>query len=616
MKPSCLIFLLLLGTSACLTATPDPHSYANHEKILVEHISLNLTANFEKKILSGNATLDLKTLQPATVLQLDTRDLKIISVDGNCSQGWSRLNHKLATKDAILGSKLQILFGKNKHCNQVRIEYQTSPEASGLQWLDKNLTAAKKYPFMFSQSETLHGRSWIPMQDTPAIRVTYDATIHAPKSLRVLMSANNDPEAKLSGSFKFEMNQAISPYLIAIAIGDVSYHRWTERTGVWAEPPVLAAAAEEFKDTEKMITITEKMYGEYPFEQYDLLILPPSFPFGGMENPRLSFITPTVIVGDKSLTSMISHELAHSWSGNLVTNASWGDLWLNEGITSYLENRIIEKIFDRSVAEMEAVIAYQSLQKDLQVLPLSEQSLYQGDKLDDPDDAFTDIPYIKGQLFMFYLEKNFGRDNLDVFLKDYFDEFKFKTISTDQFIQCLTTNLLEKYPDNPVKDANIQQWIFAPGLPDDAFIPSSGRLQKIDKAVVLWQQTPSQTQKLNASNWSTQEWVYFLNNLPKKISLANISQLDKAFSLSQTANAEISLAWFPIIIRNDYRPSFSFLQQYLLKIGRIRLIYPLYELLEKNHQQRIWSLQVYQMAKSGYHPLTVKLLDDLFYKNL
>ncbi len=594
--------------SSSPTTYPDPHSFANFEDIKVTHISLDLEADFDAKIFKGSVNLTLKQLNPVDHITLDSRALNITSITGNCNQIWIPLSFKLAEEDQILGSELRVELGMNHHCNQLRIDYQTSPEASGLQWLSKEITANKKFPFMFSQSETLHGRSWIPMQDTPAIRVTYDAHIQAPKPLRVLMSANNDPNAAIDGDFDFVMEQAISPYLIAIAIGDIRYHRWSERTGVWAEKATLEAAAYEFEDTEKMIVATESSFGQYPFGQYDLLVLPPSFPFGGMENPRLSFITPTVIVGDKSLTSMISHELAHSWSGNLVTNARWADLWLNEGVTTYLENRILEKVYGKDIAEMEAVLSYQSLVSELKDLPKPDQRLYRGNTIEDPDDAFTAIPYQKGGLFFFYLEKHYGREHLDSFLKSYFKQYQFKTITSEKFIHYLTANLIDKYPETKVTESHIQQWIYEPGLPESTIIPTSFLLDKVDLLLQSWKTEPV---KFSAENWSTQEWVYFLSNLPRTLSQQAITQLDQDHVLSKTSNPEISLAWFPLVILNDYQPGFSELEKYLLKIGRIRLIYPLYELLEANPKLRPWASKVYIKARHGYHPLTKSYINEL-----
>ncbi len=616
---SFIISAVLITLSACSDSKPtpdrsalaiDPHSFANLTQVQMTHVQLDLSADFNNKILSGDAILTLKYNQKAAELILDTRALTISKVIGFCHNKWQSLDFSMGKQDKILGTPL--IIQNTEQCPKVKISYQTSPEASGLQWLDKSLTASKQQPFLFTQSEAIHGRSWIPMQDTPAVRVTYEATLHTPRVLRAIMSAHNDPDAPLNGEFHFAMPQAIPPYLIALAIGDLHYHRWSERSGVWAEPPLLEAAAREFEDTPEMIRATEKLYGKYPWQQYDLLILPPSFPFGGMENPRVSFITPTVIAGDKSLTSLISHELAHSWSGNLVTNARWADIWLNEGFTSYIENRIVEAVYGKPWAKMEQVISYQALLEEMKDLEPADQSLVLPLDGRDPDDAFTDVPYTKGAMLLYFLEDRFGREHLDTFLKSYFKQFSFKTISTPEFLAYLNTNLLQKYPDVGIDKSNIEQWLYQPGLPKEAVIPSSRRLEKVAQVIKLWRTHPFAPNVIPGKNWSSQEWVYFLTNIPKKIALSDMEKLDRAFDLTHTSNAEIALAWFPLVIQNHYQQGFAALEQHLIKIGRRRLITPLYKLLAKDSELRNWGLEVYQKARPGYHPLAQGTVDKIF----
>ncbi len=614
-----LFFSLIATLTACSDdqpspvpdpSTTNPHSFAETDRVQMTHIQLNLSADFDKKTLSGDVTLTLKYKQKTPVLVLDTRALTINKVSGFCHHNWQSFTFSMGKNDKILGTPL--IIQNTEQCPRVKISYQTSPEASGLQWLDKSLTASKEQPFLFTQSEAIHGRSWIPMQDTPAVRVTYEATLHTPKALRAIMSAHNEANAPLSGEFHFTMPQAIPPYLIALAIGDLHYHRWSYRSGVWAEPPLLEAAAREFEDTPKMIAATEKLYGKYPWQQYDLLILPPSFPFGGMENPRVSFITPTIIAGDKSLTSLISHELAHSWSGNLVTNARWADIWLNEGITSYIENRIVEAVYGHPWAEMEQVISYQALLEEMNDLKPGDQSLVLPLDGRDPDDAFTDIPYTKGAMLLYFLEDKFSRQHLDTFLKSYFKHFSFKTITTPEFLAYLNKNLLQKYPDIGIDKNNIKQWLYQPGLPNEAVIPESKRLEKVAQIIKRWKSHPFAADVIPGKNWSSQEWVYFLTNIPKKISVSDMEKLDQAFNLSHTGNAEIALAWFSLVIQNHYQRGLDALEQHLVKIGRRRLITPLYKLLAQDAELKSWGLEVYHKARPGYHPLAQGTIDKIF----
>jgi aminopeptidase N len=275
---------------------------------------------------------------------LDTRDLDIQKAESSRDgSSWANALFSLAPPDKILGSALSITLPDD--ATRVRISYTTRPQASGLQWLDPPQTAGKKDPFLFTQSEAIHARSWIPLQDSPQVRITYRAHVRTPKNLMAVMSANNDLKAARDGDYEFEMPQPIPSYLIALAVGDLFFAPISPRTGIWAEPPVVGKAAREFADLEAMIRAAEELFGPYHWDRYDVLVLPPSFPFGGMENPRLTFATPTVLAGDKSLVALVAHELAHSWAGNLVTNATWRDFWLNEGFTVYLERRIVEKVF-------------------------------------------------------------------------------------------------------------------------------------------------------------------------------------------------------------------------------------------------------------------------------
>ncbi|MCB1564897.1 MAG: aminopeptidase, partial [Xanthomonadales bacterium] len=315
--------LFAIAVASTAQARVDDSSYAEPDRVRVADIGLDLRVDFENKQLRGSADLRLNWIaDDARDLVLDTRDLTIEKVLGKSVEGgWHRLNWELADADPLFGSRLTIHMSRQYPI--VRIRYQTSPQASGLQWLTPEMTAGKKSPFMFSQSQAIHARSWVPLQDTPSVRYTYSAHIESDPSLMVLMSADNQTDATRDGDYVFRMRQPIPSYLMAIAAGDLVFQPISERSGVWAEPATIEAAAVEFADTEKMIATTESLYGPYRWERYDMLILPPSFPYGGMENPRISFITPTVIVGDKSLVSLIAHELAHSWSGNLVTNASW-----------------------------------------------------------------------------------------------------------------------------------------------------------------------------------------------------------------------------------------------------------------------------------------------------
>jgi leukotriene A-4 hydrolase/aminopeptidase len=578
----------------------DYHSLANPEVVLVSHISLDLTVDFEKKILRGSATLDYEKLDSAaTQLVLDTNDLTISSVSSNGQE----LAFDLQNEDSFLGSALTVSLPTD--AKKITIDYQTSPQASGVQWLTPAQTAGGKKPFLFTQAQATHARSFIPLQDSPQVRVTYDAVIRTPKDLLAVMSASNDPDTVRDGVYEFNMPQAIPSYLIALAVGDLEFKAMGERTGVYSEPALLEAAAAEFEDTESMLIATEKTYGPYSWDRYDLLILPPSFPFGGMENPRLSFITPTVIAGDKSLVSLIAHELAHSWSGNAVTNATWRDLWLNEGFTTYLTYRIMENVYGSDRFNMEAVLGYQDLQEDIEALAPNDQILAIDLRGRDPDDVFSNIPYEKGALFLRELEQKVGRGNFDAFLKDYFKAFAFQSITTDQFIAYLDKTLLVDYADKLDRD-RILTWIFKAGIPESAPLPASNAFTLVDQARSNWLSGKNKASVIKTDQWTVHQWLYFLNNMPETMSPSQMADLDSAFKLTSSSNNEIAHSWLLMSVKNWYEPALPRLHEYLTSIGRNKLVKPLYRELSKTDQGKALARKAFTQAKPGYHPLTVK----------
>jgi leukotriene A-4 hydrolase/aminopeptidase len=578
----------------------DYHSFANPESVKVTHLSLDLTVDFTKKVLVGTAQLDFQRVQKnAKQLILDTRDLTIKSVTAMGKE----LNFNLASGDSFLGAALTIEIPAD--ADSVVISYQTSPQASGVQWLTPEQTAGKKHPFLFTQAQAIHARSFIPLQDSPQVRMTYEATIRTPKALLAVMSASNDPDTERDGVYEFAMPQPIPSYLIALAVGDLHFKSMGERTGVYSEKGILDAAAAEFADTESMLIATEKAFGPYSWDRYDLLILPPSFPFGGMENPRLSFITPTVIAGDKSLVSLIAHELAHSWSGNTVTNATWRDLWLNEGFTTYLTYRIMQMIYGDERFEMEAVLGRQDLQADIDSLPANDQIMAIDLRGRDPDDVFSNIPYEKGALFLRELENKVGRENFDQFLLGYFEKFAFKSITTDQFVSYLEQTLLKEHSDKLSKQ-RIEQWIFQAGIPDDAPVPESDAFSVVDQERDAWLTGSIQANEIDSESWVVHQWLYFLNNMPEKLSQEQLADLDKTFFLTSSKNNEIAHSWLLISVNNWYQPAFKRLHEYLTSIGRNKLVKPLYKALSQTPEGKVMAQKAFAEAKAGYHPLTVK----------
>ena len=586
----------------------DVSSYAEPEKVVTKHLALELGIDFSKKVMAGSATLDLEWKDPsARELVLDTRDLTISKVEGFDAGAWKSLEFKLDARDPMLGSRMVIQMPTQ--LPQVKVTYATVPEASGLQWLDSALTLGKNTPFMFSQSEAIHARSWVPLQDTPGVRFTYDAHITTPANVMAVMSADNDPKAVRDGDYTFKMPQAIPSYLMAIAAGDLVFRPAGERSGVWAEPAMADKAAKEFEDTGKMIDAAETLYGPYRWGRYDILVLPPSFPFGGMENPRLTFATPTVIVGDKSLVSLIAHELAHSWSGNLVTNSSWKDIWLNEGFTTYVQDRIVESLYGVEASDMEKVIAQHGLAGEMKDLKADDQVLALSPLVGrDPDEALTAVAYIKGQWFLTFLEDRYGRAAFDPFLRKWFDDHAFTSTDSGEFERFLNVELVAKNPGKTTA-AELHAWLHEPGIPAFAVAAKSARFDAVDATRAQWLAGQAKPATLDTSKWSTQEWVHFLEGMPETLSQAQLSELDAAFHFTGTANAEIAQRWYPLTVRSGYLAARPAIADFLGRIGRRKLIMPTYGALAATPDGLAFAKEVFAKARPGYHPITIGSVD-------
>ncbi len=607
---------LILGSfslfSLASTFETDWHTQSNYQKVTSTRIHLDISLDFETKQIKGSIEHYISFVDKnAKTLDLDTRDLDIHKVQIFTANNWTASSFKLGSRGSVRGSQLSIRITPDT--SRVRIYYNSRPEASGLQWLNSRQTAGKNHPFMFSQSQAIHARSWLPIQDTPAMRVTYTAKVKTDTSLRPIMSAKNEPKWNKDGIYFFEMPQPIPTYLIAIAAGNIHYKSMSKQTAIYAEPELLEASAKEFEDTQAMIDASEKLFGKYRWTDYDLLILPPSFPFGGMENPRLSFITPTVLAGDKSLVSLIAHELAHSWSGNLVTNATWRDLWLNEGFTSYVENRIMEEVYGKPRAIMEQALAVQDLHEELITLDERDTILHIDIEGRDPDDAFSGVPYTKGQIFLLFLEESYGRKIFDIFLKQYFNDHAFQSIDTKNFIDYLETNLINKYPDK-VSLKQVNTWIKEPLLPSYAPNPTSNAFTKVNEYMKSWLANDIDLSRIPSKSWTVHEWLYFVNNLPKDISIKRLTELDREYNLTNSTNNEIAHAWLLLNINRNNPAINQRLASYIESIGRRKLIVPLYKALLLDPSKFAFTKAVYKKSRPGYHPLAQGTIDELFKK--
>lgn len=600
-----LVLLPLFLLSACnalpssggRAPVPDVHSFAEPARVRVRHAALDLTLDFDARVARGSVELTLERRDRAAPLVVDTHELEIEDVTGvnGTLRPWT-----LGAEVEHLGRPLTIQLHSGDE--RVRIRYRTTERTQAIQWLTPAQTAGGQKPFLFTQGQSILTRTWIPLQDSPGVRITYDARIRCPAGLTAVMSAERLGRDSL-GAWRFRLEQAVPPYLIALACGELEFRALSERCGVWAEPSVVARAAAELADTEQMVQAAETLFGPYRFGRYDVLILPPSFPYGGMENPTLTFATPTILAGDKSLVALIAHELAHSWSGNLVTNATWGDFWLNEGFTTYCENRIMEVLYGRERAATERVLEIAELEAELATLEPWQQLLRMSLVGHSPEEGSTGVPYTKGALFLTRLEQEAGRARWDAFLRGYFTRHAFQSITTQVFLDDLARELPEVFAA-----VDVALWTTQPGLPADAPRPATEALAAVDAQTAAYA-SGVPASGLVSTGWSTQQWLRFLRSLPPELTGEQMAALDAAFGFTRSGNSEILCQWLELSIQHGYAPADARLEEFLHDVGRRKFLKPLYNALVKADPAR--ARELYGRNRARYHPVSTATLDGI-----
>ncbi len=713
------------------------HSYANDGEFLITHMDMRLAVNFADKTIEGWVEYSLvhaylrDNRKPGTVppyhfnpitgnhiLLLDHRDMDVLGVYAGGSfdkkSGMLRNGAKGLLFEVSSGSADTLLFGKPleievpRSQSKIVIHYKTRPSAGALQWLSPAQTYDQTHPFLFSQSQAILARTWIPLQDKPSVRFTYTsevrvvcgaagaATVGAngsrtsitdcigvedpdinPTDFNVVMSAVKlgNPEGDIVSNNKvhrFEQKKPIPSYLMAIAVGSFGYKSLGKNTGVYAEHKLLQKAAWEFADLQKMVDAAGEMFGEYAWGDYNVLVLPPSFPFGGMENPVVTFATPTIIAGDRSLVSLLAHELAHSWSGNLVTNRTWDDFWLNEGFTVYVESRIMEQLYGKNYADMLRVLGKGELDKTLgwmlkEAPEDSHLRLHLGDR--DPDEGLTDIAYEKGRFFLMMLEQLYGRAAFDEFLNGHFRKYAFGTVTTDLFLADLkafhekqlkaagkelgsssskspvTGNGLRPLPTWRDFEPLVFAWVDGEGLPNPQVVGGfpkveSKEFERVEQQVSKYfasgeplhagSSIPCDASVIDTSGFTTHHWLHLLRKFhtradgsPGRLSRDEMAGLDARFHFTQTQNAEIACDWFVLSIQSDYRPAYQAMHDFLLKVGRRKFLMPIYEALLAQYvvkdgkyepafaQGKEMATEIFLQAEPGYHSVAARSLREL-----
>ncbi|KRD10876.1 aminopeptidase [Flavobacterium sp. Root901] len=610
-----LTFLILFLTAiACqkkeqtekTTAAVDEHSYSKPALAVAKHLDLDIKVDFDTQTISGKASWTIDNISKGNEIIFDENTLNITKV--TLGDNEKETKFELGKDVEFHGKPLHITIEPNT--TKVNIYYSTTKDAVALQWLKPEQTADKKKPFLFSQGESVWSRTWIPCQDSPGIRFTYNAKVTVPKDLLAVMSAVNPQKKNDTGVYTFKQDKAIPSYLMAIAVGDLEFQSIDQRTGVYAEPSMLKKSAWEFAELGKMVVAAEKLYGPYRWGRYDVLVLPPSFPYGGMENPNLTFLTPGVIAGDRSLTSLLAHELGHSWSGNLVTNATWDDIWLNEGFTTYVEHRIGEAIFGKKEFDMQNVITRKELVDNVAEFGKTNPDTRLKVTLTgrNPDDGISLIPYVKGYAFLRVIEDAVGREKFDVFIKNYFDAHAFKSITTEDFVKYLNENLIKG--DKALADKiKLDDWIYKPGIPSNITPVSAADFDVIDKIQKSWRETG--VKGLSKNITTTTEKQYFIDHLPTDITPKEMEELDNEFSFTKGVNFIIKRQWFVQSLIHQYKLAYPAIEQFLIGISRTGSVMMLYKEMVKTPQGKVWAKQVFEKAKSGYHATTIQAVEGI-----
>jgi aminopeptidase N len=596
---------ILTGTDAL-----DVHSYAKPLEARVTHVALDLNVDFATKRVGGTATLDLQAKSGVNSITLDDKGLQIAAIT---SEDGKPLPYKVGAIDPILGAPLTIQMGPAR---KIIVRYTSAPDAGALQWLTPEQTAGKKSPYLLSQGQAIENRSWIPTQDSPGVRQTWEARIRVPKALTAVMSAPKAADPVTDGEsrvFSYRMDKPVAPYLIAIAVGDLAFRELGPRTGVWTEPAMLDKAAAELADTEKMVAAAEKLFGPYQWGRYDMLVLPPSFPFGGMENPTLTFLTPTFIAGDKSLTSLIAHELAHSWSGNLATNATWADFWLNEGMTTYATTRIVEAVYGPKVAAQQVALGHDAMNEAITDNggPTGPDTRLHIDLNGrSPDEGLTDIAYEKGAAFLRTIEIAVGRERFDAWLKGWFSRHMFQPVTTSIFLADIREHLIKSDRALEAKLA-LDAWVKDPGVPANLAPADARAFAEVDAAVTAFAAGKQPAAEV-WQRWTTDEKLRFLTRLEKKQPKARLAALDQAYGLSTAGNNEVRFAFLTLAVAARYDPAVPALEQFLLVQGRRKFVRPLITALaEDKAWGRPIAQRIYAKARPLYHPVTTRDLDKL-----
>jgi leukotriene-A4 hydrolase len=581
--------------------TQDPHSFYEPSQPKTTKLTWDITRlDTETKQVHATATWEFDA---SGETYFDTRTIIILDIKDSSGNS---IPFELGDPEKVRGQRLSFVVPSDQ---KVVISYHTASTASGLQWMDAALAGGQ--PLIYTQGEAINARSYIPCQDTPSVKFTATYSVSVPSVVRGLMAAaehigRTKPDADGFCIETWNMPYPIPAYLIAFAVGNLESRDLSERSRVWALPSMVDACAAEFEDIEKLMLIGEELFGPYPFGRQDFLVLPPAFPYGGMENPCLSFLTPALITGDGSGIGTLAHEMAHAWTGNLVTNADWDAFWLNEGWTVWAEQRILEEYRGRD----EALIDYKLLEREFEIdceayekagqLDLTKLSPGADDV--DPDDIFSRIPYFKGSMLLLCIEEQVGRERFAEFVALYINTFKFQSIYTETFLAFVIQELGQEVFDS----VRVREWVYEPGLPRNA--------PNIDSARIAEVQNAAKTLAIPTHNhgWGTIELQLWLELLPREDLTADfMARTNAAFDLQYEPNIEVRWSFLVAAVEAGYDEVLTDVEAFLKSQGRMKYLKPLYRALAETAKGKEFALKVFEQAKAGYHPVAISMIENV-----
>ena len=586
----------------------DVNTYSNFDEVIQKNVELEVSINFDKKELDGTVKTEYEIYTKnkdkdalGTPLIIYLESIK----EENDSEYEKIFNDKLVT--------ICIAFKTNEKCN-------------GIQYLTKEQTYTKKYPFMFTQCEAILCRTLFPIQDTPSVKAIYKVktSIDSPLTFLfggILKSHYYDSSEKKK-IMRFEQNIPIPSYLVAFVAGELEYSKISKRCGVWAEKGLSAKAAWEFIDAEKYIEIAEN-YLNHPYEWkvYNILVLPFSFPFGGMENPNLTFVTPALLAGDRSMSNVIGHEISHSWTGNLVTNKNWANFWVNEGFTKFMERKLDKNLLGEEMAKLESIVGNNSLISAINMY--GEDSNFTCLSPDfsgiDPDDGFSTIPYEKGYQFLVYLEEKVGEDIFREIMSKYIDTFKYKSVDWTDFKNVYEEYVLEKFNRrNARKILNVidwNKWVTEKGFPSYKMEFKSKYTEEVDELINQFleeNENPEEALKL-FKDWHTNVKLTFLDEIKKNLDKFDenlILKIKDELNLVEEYNDDVKAIWYEITLEKGLDIEIENIQNFLLTHGRLKYLKPLYFGWIKLDLESAGTF--FDDNKYLYHPIARRLIQNKF----